>query len=94
MTAVDVGFPCSFRVAAGATEVKSVAAFAEEMARLAVLTKPASNWFAINAAATVEIGARKSTLRSLMHHLKFSLLGGVHLGAKAYLLVHFAERSA
>lgn len=85
VTAVDVECPYLFRVADAKARVKPLGDYALEIAGSGLVSPANAAWISGNAVRDVGSSQVNSTLRIMLHHLKFRLFGVPRLRAKAYL---------
>ncbi len=85
VTAVDVECPYLFRVADAKARIEPLGDYAREIAGSGLVSPANAAWISGNAVRDVVSGQGNSTLRIMLHHLKFRLFGEPRLRAKAYL---------
>lgn len=93
VTAVDVECPYLFRVADPAARAGPLSAYAREIATAGLVSAQTADWITDQAACEVTQPFGGPRLRSLLHHLKFRLVGEPRPRIKAYLHLELAVQA-
>ena len=92
ITAVDVECPYLFRIAEPAARAGPTRAYTDELTAAGLISEQTATWIRHNVLRTIDPDGVNSTLRIMLHHLKFRLYGQPRPRVKAYLLLDLAER--
>ncbi len=92
ITAVDVECPYLFRIAQPDARAGPTSAYTDELTAVGLISEQTATWIRENVVRTVNLDGVHSTLRIMLHHLKFRLYGQPRPRVKAYLLLDLAER--
>ena len=85
ITAVDVECPFLFRIADPEARAGPLSNYVREIADLGIVSRAAAAWIRDNVVRDVTLPQGGTSLKIMLHHLKFRLFGQPHLRTKAYL---------
>lgn len=85
ITAVDVECPFLFRIADPGARAGPLSSYVREMTDLGIMSEPTAAWIMDNVVRDVIQPQDGTSLKILLHHLKFRLFGQPHMRTKAYL---------
>lgn len=92
ITAVDVECPYLFRIAEPAARAGPTRAYTDELTAAGLISEQTATWIRHNVLRNIDLDGVNSTLRIMLHHLKFRLYGQPRPRVKAYLLLDLAKR--
>ena len=94
ITAVDVECPFLFRIGDPEARAGPLSHYVREIADLGIVSGATAAWIRDNVVRDVTLPQGGASLKIMLHHLKFRLLGQPHLRTKAYLHLGVASDPA